>query len=46
VFFGFLHHKLVKCSDVSEEYTAVIFRVMELFWLGAELIQKKTFFLN
>jgi hypothetical protein len=44
VFFGFLHGVLVKCSDVSEEHNAVVFRVMELVWLDAEFIQKKTFF--
>ena len=40
----FLHHMLVRCSDVSEEHTAVIFRVVELVWLDAELIQNETFF--
>jgi hypothetical protein len=37
--FGFLHDVVAKCTDVSEECTACIFRVAKWFTVNAEVIQ-------
>ena len=37
---GLLHHLIVKCSNVLEEYTASIFRVKELVQVDAEVTQR------
>jgi len=37
--FGFLHDVVAKCTDVSEECTAFIFRVTNLVKVKAEVIE-------
>lgn len=39
-YFGFLHHVVIKCSDVSEKHTAFIFSVTDLGQVDAEEIQR------
>jgi len=41
--FGFLHHAVAKCFNVSEECTASIFRVNELLLLDSKVMGKKKF---
>jgi len=41
--FEFLHLILVKCNNILDEYTDSIFKVNELVWVGAKVIQSKNF---